>query len=216
MKQNSTSSDIRAGSSQPELFTADGHLTDLAFKLLIDEQLDSCKVWKFPSIFLSATDAWNAIQRFFVPMLRSIWIPAKSCQKWCIWWNRPLPCTTRSCKQFRTKQGSSTLKKRLLWLLQPPLPLFSGAAAFCRTKISQRGWTICWMGCILLPRASWSKPAKSRTVLMIFSIRYKTVFISQDIHHLPNSICWKSFFMDEQLNEKSFFMDEFTIRMITW
>ena len=41
MKQNSTSSDIRAGSSQPELFTADGHLTDLAFKLLIDEQLDS-------------------------------------------------------------------------------------------------------------------------------------------------------------------------------
>ena len=41
MKQNSTSSDIRTGSSQPELFTADGHLTDLAFKLLIDEQLDS-------------------------------------------------------------------------------------------------------------------------------------------------------------------------------
>ena len=81
MKQNSTSSDIRAGSSQPELFTADGHLTDLAFKLLIDEQLDSLQSLEVSDIFLSATDAWNAIQRFFVPMLQSIWIPAKSRQK---------------------------------------------------------------------------------------------------------------------------------------
>ena len=138
MKQNSTSSDIRAGSSQPELFTADGHLTDLAFKLLIDEQLDSLQSLEV-SEHLSFCD--RCLERYTEILCSDAPVDLDTGQELpeVVHLMEPLPCTTRSCKQFRTKQGSSTLKRRLLWLLQPPLPLFSGAAAFCRTKISQRG-----------------------------------------------------------------------------
>ena len=133
MKQNSTSSDIRAGSSQPELFTADGHLTDLAFKLLIDEQLDSCKVWKFPSIFLSVTDAWNAIQKFFCsdapvdldtgqePEVVHLMEPPASLH------DSVMQTIQNKTRVFYFKKAASVA-------VAASLPLFSGAAAFVGQK----------------------------------------------------------------------------------
>lgn len=139
MKQNSTSSDIRAGSSQPELFTADGHLTDLAFKLLIDEQLDSLQSLEV-SEHLSFCD--RCLERYTEILCSDAPVDLDTGQELPEVVHLMEPPASLHDSVMQTIQNKTRvfyLKKRLLWLLQPPLPLFSGAAAFCRTKISQRG-----------------------------------------------------------------------------
>ena len=140
MKQNSTSSDIRAGSSQPELFTADGHLTDLAFKLLIDEQLDSLQSLEV-SEHLSFCD--RCLERYTEILCSDAPVDLDTGQEppEVVHLMEPPASLHDSVMQtFRTKQGSSTLKKRLLWLLQPPLPfVFWSGGTFVGQKFLKEG-----------------------------------------------------------------------------